>query len=340
MEARPSKPAAMADVAALAGVSSQTVSRVANGATNVKEATRLRVIQAMREIGYRPNGAARALKRGSYGSVGVITFTLASYGNIRTVEAISARLADRGYSLTLINVPDRTMGSISGAYNRLADEAVDAVIVLFEARLIDQEHAEFPPGLPVVVVDSQEARRFPTLDTDQAEGAALATEHLITLGHRDILHLAGPEGSFSAERRTAAWADTMARHGLPVRPSLRGDWSAESGYAAGAEIARQLGEVTAVFAANDAMALGVMRAMHELGVGVPHDLSVVGFDNTPESSCFWPPLTTVSQDFDTLGRICVELVAEGIEDGSTPNTHHLVPTELVVRQSTAPPIRA
>ncbi len=328
--------AAMADVAALAGVSSQTVSRVANGASNVKESTRRKVIDAMRQVGYRPNGAARALKRGSFQSVGVITFTLGSYGNVRTIDALSRRLAEHGYSVTLIQLAERSLGSISGAYNRLADEAVDAVAVLFEARLIDRVEADFPPGLPVVVIDStSETSRFSTVDTDQAQGARIATEYLIGLGHREIWHLAGPEGSFSAGLREYSWGLTMTEHGLRPGQVLRGDWSALSGYDAGQVIARNP-RVSAVFAANDSMAFGLLRAFHEKGIRVPEDISVIGFDDMPDASCAWPPLSTVAQDFEKVGDIFMELLDHQINQRDEEIEHRRVPTELVIRESTGP----
>lgn len=327
----------MADVARVAGVSAQTVSRVANGEQNVKEDTRRRVIRAMREVGYRPNGAARALKRGSYNSVGVITFTLESYGNIRTVDALAGSLAKRGYSVNLIVSSERTGQSVSGAYNRLADEAVDGVVLLFEAGLTDRAEADFPPGLPIVVVGStRRGTTLPTVDVDQAQGARIATEHLVALGHTDIWHVSGPDSAFAANLREDTWRRVLEAHGLQTNRVFPGDWSAESGYVAGRALAER-DDVSAVFAGNDSMAAGLIRALREAGRDVPGDVSVVGFDNAPDSAFLWPPLTTVDQDFTVVGELSARMLLDGVNSGAVAPVHSLVPTRLVVRQSTAAP---
>ena len=248
----------MADVAREASVSGQTVSRVSNGRNNVDAETRERVLAAMRKLGYRPNSAARALRTGRFHSIGVIMFTLSSYGNMRTLDAIASAATDAGYSITLIPVPHPTQGEVSVALERLSEEAVDGVIIIVEAHLLDEGDVALPPDLPVVVVDSA-GRDRPIVDTDQAHGAMLATEHLLGLGHRTVWHVAGPERSYSAERRRASWESTLRAHGAEVPPVLVGDWSSESGHELGLELARDP-EVTAVFAANDQMALGVLRA--------------------------------------------------------------------------------
>ncbi|MFC5788870.1 LacI family DNA-binding transcriptional regulator [Agromyces tardus] len=327
----------MADVAREANVSGQTVSRVSNGRTNVDAETRERVLAAMRKLGYRPNSAARALRTGRFHSIGVIMFTLSTYGNMRTLDAIAVAATDAGYSLTLIPVPHPTQGEVSVALHRLSEEAVDGVIIIVEAHLLDETDVELPPDLPVVIVDSRGRDRYPVVDTDQAHGARLATEHLLGLGHRTVWHVAGPERSYSAERRRESWESTLRAHGAEVPPVLVGDWSSESGHALGLELARDP-EVTAVFAANDQMALGVLRAMHESGRAVPDEVSVVGFDDMAESASFWPPLTTVHQFFGEVGRLSVEALVHEVEAGERRGTT-LVSTELVVRESTAAPRR-
>lgn len=325
----------MADVAREANVSGQTVSRVSNGRSNVDAETRERVLAAMRKLGYRPNSAARALRTGRFHSIGVIMFTLSSYGNMRTLDAIASAATDAGYSITLIPVPHPTKGEVSVAFDRLSEEAVDGVIIIVEAHLLDESDVELPADLPVVIVDSSDARDRPIVDTDQAHGAKLATDHLLGLGHRTVWHIAGPERSYSAERRRASWEDTLRVHGAEVPPVLIGDWSSESGHELGLELARNPG-VTAIFAANDQMALGVLRALHESGREVPADVSVVGFDDMAESASFWPPLTTVHQFFGEVGRRSVEALLHEVEAGERRGTA-LVATELVVRASTAAP---
>ena len=325
----------MADVAREANVSGQTVSRVSNGRSNVDADTRERVLTAMRKLGYRPNSAARALRSGRFHSIGVIMFTLSSFGNMRTLDAIAVAAADAGYSITLIPVPHPTQGEVAGAFDRLSEEAVDGVIIIVEAHLLDENDVELPAGLPVVVVDSTAGDRYPMVDTDQAHGARLATEHLLGLGHRTVWHVAGPERSYSATHRREAWEQTLRAHDAEVPAALVGDWSSESGHAIGLELAKDP-EVTAIFTANDQMALGVLRAMHESGRAVPAEVSVVGFDDMEESRSFWPPLTTVRQFFGEVGRRSVEALLREVESGEREGST-LVATELIVRESTARP---
>lgn len=327
----------MADVARRAGVSSQTVSRVSNGYEGVLPETRRAVLEAMDELGYRPNSAARALKLGSFRTIGVITFSLAPMGNFRTVEAISTSAAEAGYAVTLIPVGPPTHGGVEKAFTRLEELAVDAVIAIMEVHLLDRAKVTLPRGVPtLVVVDSDAGDAYTVVDTDQADGAQRATRHLLDLGHRTVWHLAGPEDSFAAERRTRAWRETLEAAGREVPEPLRGDWSGESGYAAGRELAR-IEECTAVFCANDQMALGLYRAFAESGLRIPQDVSVVGFDDTADSASYSPPLTTVHQDFAEVGRRCVAEVLEHLRTGENLPGTSLVPARLVVRESTAAP---
>ncbi|MFF1634622.1 LacI family DNA-binding transcriptional regulator [Leifsonia sp. NPDC058248] len=325
----------MADVARHAGVSGQTVSRVANGHSSVIDSTRDRVLHSMRALGYRPNQAARALRSGRFRNIGVLMFTLSSFGNMRTLEAIAVFAAQAGYSITLVPVEHPTQKDVSVALERLLDQAVDGIVIVIEAHIIDQADVDLPPGLPVVVIDSAAREDYPVVDTDQAQGARLATQHLLELGHETVWHVAGPESSYSASRRELSWRTTVEAASRPAPPVFRGDWSTASGYEIGLQIAR-MPEITAVFAANDQMALGVLRALHESGRAVPADVSVVGFDDMPEADSFWPPLTTIRQSFDVVGRRGIEILLAEIEDEQTGPGMTLVPTELVVRGSAGP----
>ncbi|GAA3093906.1 LacI family DNA-binding transcriptional regulator [Streptomyces rectiviolaceus] len=334
--ARRGHSASMADVARLAGVSSQTVSRVSNGYPGVTEETRQQVLAAMKELGYRPNSAARALKRGEFRTIGLITFTLSTTGNVRTIDAIATSAAQEGYAVTLLPVAVPTQDEVRGAFSRLGELAVDAVIVIMEVHLLDAAALSLPPHVQVVVADSDAGDRYTVVDTDQAGGTRDAVKHLLDLGHRTVWHLAGPEDSYAAQRRADAWRDTLDEAGRVPPPLVRGDWSAESGYRAGLGIADQE-DCTAVFAANDQMALGLLRALHERGRKVPDDVSVIGFDDIPESGSFQPPLTTVHQDFAEVGRRCVEGVLRQMQQSTPERGTTLVPTRLVLRQSTARP---
>ncbi|GAA1439471.1 LacI family DNA-binding transcriptional regulator [Leifsonia poae] len=333
--ARARRGPSLADVAGLAGVSTQTVSRVANGLTNVEAATRDRVLRSMQELGYRPNRAARALRSGHFRSLGVIMFTLSSYGNMRTLDAIAVSAATAGYSINVVPVEKPTQKDVSVAFSRLLGLAVDGIIIVIEAHIIDRADVELPPGLSVVVIDSTERSDYPQVDTDQAQGARLATEHLLSLGHSTVWHIAGPADSYSATRRAQTWRSVLEENGRVVPELMQGDWSTTAGYEHGLTIAARP-EITAVFAANDQMALGVLRALHENGRRVPEDVSVVGFDDMAESDSFWPPLTTIHQEFEATGRRAVELLIAEIESHPEPAALSSMPTRLVVRSSTGP----
>jgi DNA-binding LacI/PurR family transcriptional regulator len=326
----------MADVARLAGVSSQTVSRVSTGHPGVIDSTRRQVLAAMQQLGYRPNSAARALKRGEFRTLGVILFTLATTGNSRTVEAIATHAAREGYAITLIPVAVPTQDGVLGAFTRLGELAVDGIIVIMEVHLLDAAALTLPPGVPVVVVDSDAGDRYPVVDTDQADGARQAVRHLLDLGHRTVWHVTGPAESFAGVRRANAWRQVLRAAGRPIPPVERGDWSAESGYRAGLRLAAEPG-CTAIFTANDQMALGVLRALHEHGRRVPGEVSVAGFDDIPDAGWYLPPLTTVHQDFAEVGRRCVQALLRQIRDEPVDAGTVLVPTTLIRRESTAPP---
>ncbi len=333
---RRARGASMADVAKLAGVSAQTVSRVSNGFPGVVESTRQQVLAAMQELGYRPNSAARALKRGEFRTLGVILFNMSTTGNMRTLEAVALSAAQEGYATTLLPVTVPTRDEVRGAFTRLGELAVDGIVIIMEVHLLDSATVALPPHAQVVVVDSNAGDRYCVVDTDQTGGARAAVEHLLGLGHKTVWHVAGPQDSFSAEHRVSGWRSVLTEAGRAVPELLRGDWSAESGYRAGQRIAAEPG-CTAVFAANDQMALGVLRALHEHGRRVPQDVSIVGFDDIPEAASFAPPLTTVQQDFTEVGRRCVERVLRQIRNNAPEKGTSLVPTRLVVRSSTAPP---
>jgi DNA-binding LacI/PurR family transcriptional regulator len=337
--ARPGKPRpAMGDVARLAGVSAQTVSRVSNGHANVSEHTRYRVLQAMNALGYRPNGAARALKSGRFSTIGVIMTTLGTFGNMHTLDAIATEAAAAGYSVTLLPVSGPTLRDVSGAYRRLTEQAVDGAIIIREAHLRDRAQFELPPGIPVVVIDAGAGPGYVVVDNDQAMGARQATEHLLDLGHLQVWHVAGPTTSYAAATRESSWRRTLRERGIEPPPVLAGDWTCAAGYHHGLTLASR-DDVTAVFAANDQMALGVMRALHERGRDIPGDVSVVGFDDMAEASSFWPPLTTIRQDFAAVGRLSITKLLDQVAGTSSGADRTVVPTELIVRASTGPAAR-
>lgn len=333
------KPVSMADVAAHAGVSAQTVSRVSNGHHGVLEETRRRVLDSMRTLGYRPNSAARALKWGEFRTMGVITFELMNHGIVSTVDAISRAAAAEGYAVTLLPAGSSAQQDVRHAFSRLEEVAVDAIIILAEEDLLDAAQITLPPGAPALFAAPVEAPLHSTVDADQFGGAALATEHLLTLGHRTVHHLAGPKDALSAERRRLGWRRTLQAHGVEAPPAVHGDWSAVAGYELGLTMLEDPG-CTAVFCANDQTALGLYRAARERGRRIPDDLSIVGFDDTDDASAYDPPLTTVAQNFPEVGRLAVDEVLRRLRDPAAPPEHPVVPTELILRASTAPPATA
>ncbi len=338
----------MADVAVRAGVSGQTVSRVVNGSPRVDAETRRRVESAMAELDYRPHRAARALRTGRSGTIGVVVATLATVGNSRMLEAVAKAAAARDLAVTLVSLDER--GGIENAFDRLHDQGVDGAVVLNEASAI-AEGAAVPAGLTLVVVDSP-GGPFSTVQSDHAGGAEAATRRLLTAGHPTVWHLAGPVTSFAAAERERGWRAVLEAAGARVTEPVRGDWTAASGYEAGRHLA-QRPEVSAVFAANDQMALGLLRALSEAGrdagAGDPPTgadgaggaagsagsaggrVAVVGFDDVTDAADYRPPLTTMRQDFDELGRAAVASLSAAL-DGAEP-TQTVVPTELVVRSS-------
>ncbi|WP_232531735.1 LacI family DNA-binding transcriptional regulator [Microbacterium halophytorum] len=371
----------LVQVAALAGVSGQTVSRVVNGSARVDPATRTRVEEAMAELGYRPNRAARALRTGRTGLVGVVVTTLATVGNSRMLQAVVEKAADRGYGVTVATVAGPE--GVASAFARLRAQGVDGAIVLNEASALAS--GAIPDDVPAAIVDAPPGEAAAaTISSRHREGARAAVAHLSALGHRRIVHLAGPEGSYAAAEREAGWREGLAaardrmppvadsprvdHDGAPAaasrgrapidaahaevdaasRPACRpvdeaagdpggpqltrGDWSADSGFAAAEAIAAS--GATAVFSANDQMALGLIRGLGERGIEVPRDVSVVGFDDVPDAANYRPPLTTVHQDFPELAARAVDALLAQIEAPGALR-HDTVPAPLVARESTA-----
>lgn len=325
----PVKRVSMADVAALAGVSGQTVSRVVNDSPRVDPDTRARVEAAMERLGYRPHRAARALRTGRTHTIGLVAETLATVGNSRMLQAVADAASARGYALTVVTLG--APGDIAAAFERLRDQGVDGAIVLNEATVLARGAAA-SADLALVVVDSPADPRFSILATDHAGGARAAVEHLLSLGHPVVHHLAGPATSFAAAERERGWRAALDAAGVAAPDLLRGDWTAASGRAAGAD--PLLAQATAVFAANDQMALGVLHALADAGRRVPEDVSVVGFDDVADAADYRPPLTTVRQDFDALGERAVDVLVAAIDGGSERGLE-TVPARLVVRESTA-----
>ena len=323
----------MREVALLAGVSHMTVSRVINDHPSIAPATRERVLGAMRQLNYTPNSAARALATRKTSRIGVVVDSVIEFGPSSTLRAIEDAAHDRGYTVSSVAVSaDRSITAHDALVSLLAI-GIDALCLITPRTSSIDLLREVSSGIPTLVVKAEPEDDFFTVSVDQRAGAALAAQHLIGLGHRHILHFAGPLDWLDARGREREWHAHLERAGLPARPSAVGDWTSNSGYAFGRDVEI---DFTAVFAANDRMALGLVHAFHERGIRVPEDVSVVGFDDVPDAQHFLPPLTTVRQDFRALGTLSVTTLLSELEGIEVPRRTLLEP-ELVVRASTAPP---
>lgn len=331
--------ASIADVARLAGVSAQTVSRVSTGAQNVRPETKERVLKAMAQLGYTPNQAARALRDGRFKTIGVITQQVSRTGEALIAASIVEAAAEKGYSINLFQVAHPETEELTQAGRRLSQQSVDGLIII-QAGQAQPAALNLPANMPVVASDSAFIDIYPSVVHNQEHGVNEAMRHLLDLGHQRIAHITGPSDSRSARMRRAAWRRSLEEAGYPAPDPYLGDWSAKSGYHAGKSIAEDP-EVTAVFCANDEIAFGLMRAFHDAGRRVPDDVSVVGFDGIELSEFSAPALTTVRQDFHSVGRELVDLLLEQMHQPSHSHAHQIaqrvVPSELVIRDSTAQP---
>jgi DNA-binding LacI/PurR family transcriptional regulator len=322
----------MVDVAHLAGVSHQTVSRVLNNPATVKATTRVRVLAAIEQLSYRRNSAARALVTGRSQTMGVITLNSTLYGPASTLSGIEQAALDSHYFVTVAALRSTHAAAVRQAVARLVDQGVDGIVVIAPLVSVAQALADLPRGLAVVAVEGDPETEIDTVTVDQRAGAQAATEHLLSAGHRTVWHVAGPQDWFEARHRAAGWRATLQVAGADVPPSLSGDWSPRSGFEAGQILAR-MPDVTAIFAANDSMALGILRALHEYGRNVPGDVSVVGFDDLPESAYLSPPLTTVRQDFAEVGTRAMALLLDQIGSDDRAAERLVVDATLVIRES-------
>lgn len=328
----------MTDVARLAGVSHQTVSRVLNNHPNVREQTRLRVWAAIAELGYRPNHAARTLVTGRSRLIGVVAQNSTLYGPTSMLSAFEQAAADAGFAVSVASVRGLDRRSVAEAVDRHLDQRVAGVVIIAPVFSASEAMDDLPADVPLVAIDSDPERSTALVTVDQQAGAYDATRHLLEAGHRTVWHVSGPADWFDSAGRVVGWRRALEEAGAEVPPVIPADWSAASGYRAGQMLAR-MSEVTAVFAANDHLALGILRALHERGVRVPEDISVVGFDDVPEAAYFIPPLTTVRPDFAAVGRASLALLLDQIESGTRSSERRVIAPRLVSRDSVAPPGR-
>lgn len=328
------QPASMQDVAKAAGVSPQTVSRVANGSDAVRPETRQRVEAAMERLGYRPNYAARALKHGRFNDIGVALFNMSSYGNARILEGITNAAVDEGYAVTLHTI-SQAGTTLQDIVNRMKRLPVDALIVVMEQRITDFDDFTPPKDLPVVLICEDAANHCPTTDADQYGCSTAIVDYLLSKGHRTVYHVAGPASSRAAESRLRGWQDTLRQAGRPIPPTYVGDWEADSGYQAGLALAHE-SDCTAVYAANDQMAYGVMLGLQAAGKRVPDDVSVIGVDDSLRNLVPRLSLTTMRLPFDIIGRTAFGM-AHDLCEGRNVASHvkNVIPGTLIERSSVA-----
>lgn len=321
------------DVARLADVSHQTVSRVLNDHPSIRPETRSKVLDAIAVLDYRPNLAARALVTSRSMVLGVLSATTGEFGPSSSIAGIEDAARAEGYSVSTLNLPATTPEAIGKAVRQLAREQVDGIIVLAPQVRVFNVLGGMAVDFPFVTLQTASGADAVGIAADQVAGARAATEHLIELGHVDILHLAGPQDWIEAESRMRGYLDALRDADLSTFPPIRGDWTADFGYFAGQELSRRR-DFTAVFAANDLMAIGLMHGFREAGLRVPGDVSVVGFDDIPVAAHVAPALTTVHADFSELGRRAVRILLAEIR-GEAPPSLGLLQTELRVRESAA-----
>lgn len=328
------RPPTIADVARIAGVSLPTVSRVLTGNIPVREVTKERVRAAMKELGYRPNGAARALVQGRQPIVGVITRDTTLYGYTRMLANIESRARQAGYLVAIVALDPADLQNSISALDVLLGQPIVGVVVLdytaYDTRLKDSLG-----NLPIstVIHGDQTDIDVPHVRVDDRKAAYEVTNHLLSLGHRTVHHVAAPARGGEPQIREAAWRQALLDAGARIPEVHRTDWSIAAAHKAGAALASDP-EVTAVFCANDELAFAVMRSIHEAGKRVPQDISVAGLDDQPLAGVWVPALTTYRLDFDWAGVAALELLM----DLDAPLTRSGEPLSgLIIRESTAPP---
>lgn len=323
----------MQDVAKAAGVSPQTVSRVANDSSAVKPETRQRVEAAMQKLGYRPNYAARALKRGKFQDIGVVMFNTATFGNSRILDAIISAAAEDDYSVTIQTMRHGSERTLAAAIERMQRQPVDGVIVVLEERISDFVGYKPPKELPVVLVTEGAADYCPTVDSDQYGCSTAIVDYLMSKGHKTVYHIAGPSTSRAAESRARGWREALEQMGAPVPSMYIGDWCADSGYQAGVALAHDP-NCTAIYAANDQMAYGAILGLQSVGKRVPEDVSVVGVDNSLVDMVPRLNLTTMRMRFNDVGATAFSMVRRMCEgERVATGVKTVIPTELIERGS-------
>ncbi|CAM4043135.1 LacI family DNA-binding transcriptional regulator [Helcobacillus massiliensis] len=328
------RPPGMVDVAKLAGVSHQTVSRVLNAPNMVRASTREKVEQAIAELGYQRNLAARTLATHRSRLIGVIVANSDFHGPAETALSVQSAAHESGYAAIQAAVRSADPKELGSVVSMLLNHSVEGIVVIAPQEQLVRELQRTAARVPMVVVaDSpRPLDGMHEVCVDQRDGARKAVEHLIATGHRTIAHIAGPPTWLDATQRRRSWLETLAKHGLPPATEHTGDWSAQAGYEAAALLITEGALPEAVFCANDLIAIGVAAGLKDAGISIPEDISIVGFDDIPSAPYQRPALTTVRQPFKELGRACMEVLSAGIE-GVEPGPRRTISATLVQRSS-------
>jgi len=322
----------MRDVAKLAGVSHQTVSRVVNTPDLVRPETRERVLAAIAALDYRPSSAARALSIRKSSTIGVVDSGSAVPGQAHMLSAVERAARGRGFATHVTTVNGEGEEAVRDALHQLVRDDVEGIVVMGNTAQLAHAAEVVGATVPVAMVSAPRARRSPVIHVgvDSVAAARTATRHLLDQGCTRVAHVPGPASWLDAEGRAEGWREALTAAGHVPSLVYPGDWSPESGYEAGRRIAAA-GEVDGVFVGNDHMALGLLWALAEQGIRVPEDVAVVGFDDLVGAAVFTPPLTTMRQPFDAIGT---ESIAQLIAMIEGRGAHDVVlDAELVVRRS-------
>ena len=315
---RPNKKVTIKDVAKEAGVSTQTVSRVINNRHDVSPETRAHVQKVINDLGYSPNIIARSLSRGRTNTLGVVGYGLEYYGSFSVLTGIEQKAHELGFSL-LLSLLDRIEPvNVDQSVNKLLSRQVDGIIwaVHWQVNTFDWLGPKFEElTVPLVYLNKSQRGNDVVVAMNNRLGGRLATEHLLEQGYRRIGIITGPTDWWEAKEREAGWRDAMEQTDIKDLDRLKviGDWWAASGDVGLNTLNARSPKIDAVFACNDQMALGAMQAARRLGLKIPDDLAIVGFDDIPEAAYFYPSLTTVQQDVKVLGALAVEQMSKIIQ---------------------------
>lgn len=329
------------EVAQLAGVSTQTVSRVTNNASNVTESTRQRVRAAIEQLGYVPSKNAQLLGRRQSRLIGLVTLDLTFFGAAMVAGGIRRAAQNHGYSMALAVIDDISSGDVMRAMQELRSQQVEAVVINMPiAREQATSLTRSFPNMPVVFADAYPAADIVTVMSDHESGARLIVEHLIRKEKTQFFFVNGPGNSPAAQLRRQSWMKALQEHELDPVGEVIANWSALEAYEQMDNVLKSGPAIDTILCANDQMALGVLKALHDHGLCVPQDVAVTGFDDTPDSAMYQPSLTTVQQDFARLGEVIVEntlqMLGDNDSDRKTERYHEVsatVPVSLVIRES-------